>query len=221
MPKAQPEKPPLFPRLFVACARGALVAILLINLYYAFGASGFRYRDASFSFGREHDKQLFAIDDKRAFEVTGHEHPYISVVKYAPGFPLFRLCGKCVTAGGVFPWPRYKKGNWVYTDMPWIKGPAAYNLVTEELVKLSVAAPQNSKIDPEDVPFYAEHGFTFDDAHKLDVDKVAERYEPISTVNEMCTILQMAAFLIIAILIVVALILLPFGLRKRRAAART
>jgi hypothetical protein len=210
-------KPPLFPKVFVACARGALVAIVLLNLYYAFGASGFSFRGSSFSFGREHDKQMFAIDDQRAFVVTGHEYPSIAVVKYGPGYPLFRLCGRCTTTGSVFPFPRFKKGNWLYTDMPWIKGPAAYNLQTKELVKLSVEAPQNSKIDPEDVPFYAEHGFTFDDAHKLDLDKLAEHYEPVSTVNEMCIILQMAGFLVMAILGIIALILLPFGLKKRRA----
>jgi hypothetical protein len=45
-------KPPLFPHLFVACARGALVAVLLLNLYYLFGAGGFSYGGKSFSFNR-------------------------------------------------------------------------------------------------------------------------------------------------------------------------
>lgn len=215
MPNA---KPPLFPRLFVVCARAAIVAVVLLNLYYAFGASGFSYRGSSFSFGREHDKQLFAIDDKRAFVVTGREHPTISIVKYGDGVPLFRLCGKCTTTGGVFPFPRYRKGDWFYTDMPWIKAPAAYNVATGELVTLDVAAPSNSKIDPEDVPFYVKHGFVFDEEHRFDMQALVDDYKPISTMNEMCIVLEMAAFLILAILGIIALILLPFGLRRRRAA---
>jgi len=215
-----PPKPPLFPHLFVACARGALVAILLINLYYFFGASGFAYGGKSFSFNREHDKQLYKIDDRRAFVVHGGKYFSAAVVKYGDGFPLFRMCGACQTEGSIFNLPQYKKGNWVYTNMPWLKGPAAYNLETEEVVTLKVPAPQNSKIDAEDVPFYTDHGFTFDESRKLDLEKIAEHYQPISTINEMCVILQVAAFIIVAILLVIGLILLPFGLAKRRAAAK-
>jgi hypothetical protein len=212
------SKPPLFPKLYVACARAALVAIVLIQLYYAFGAAGFSVRGASFSFNREHDKQMYRIDARRAFLVTGGKYPSIAVVKYESAFPLFRLCGACQTHGGVFPWPRYRKGNWVYTDMPWLDGPAAYNLKTEQSVKLKVAAPNNSKIDPADVPFYAEHGFTFDDDAKLDPATLGESFEPISTVNEMCVILQMAGFVVIFFVLLVGAILLPIGLAKRRRA---
>lgn len=214
-------KPPLFPHLFVACARGALVAIVLIQLYYAFGFAGFSFRGSSFSFGREHDHQLYAIDDKRAFLVTGDKYKSIAIVKYEDGFPLFRLCGKCQTHGGVFPWPRYRKGNWVYTDMPWLKGPAAYDLKTGELVKLEVEDPKGQKLDPDDVPFYQEHGFTFSEKAKLDPDTLGEEFEPVSTMNEMCIILQVAGFLVLAIVLLIGAILLPFGLRKRRQFAST
>ena len=139
-------------------------------------------------------------------------------MKYGSGFPLFRVCGACETRGSIFYAPRYKKGDWVYTDMPWIKGPAAYNLKTEELVTLKVPAPDNSKIDPEDVPFYAEHGFTFDASRKLDLETIAEDYKPVSTINEMCVILQVAGFIVIAVIGLIAAILLPFGLAKRRRA---
>jgi hypothetical protein len=142
-------------------------------------------------------------------------------VKYGSGFPLFRVCGKCQTRGSIFNLPQYQKGDWVYTNMPWLKGPAAYNLKTEELVTLKVPAPTNSKIDPEDVPFYEEHGFTFDDSRKLDLEKIAESYEPVSTMNEMCIILQVAGFIVLAIVLLIAAIMLPFGLAKRRAALRT
>jgi len=211
-------RPPLFPRVFVACARGALVAVLLLNLYYLFGASGFSYGGKSFSFNREHDRQLFAIDDHRAFSVSGGKYPSVSVVKYGDGFPLFRVCGACQPRGGVFAIARFKKGNWIYTDMPWLKGPAAYNLETEEFVTLEVPAPEHSKIDPEDVPFYASHGFTFDREHKLELETIAESYKPLSTVNEMCIILQIAAFIVLGIVGIIAAILLPFGLAKRRRA---
>jgi hypothetical protein len=216
-PKDRPL-PPLFPRLFVACARGALVAIVLINVFYACGASGFSYGGQSFSFGREHDHQLFVIDEQRAFDVAGEQYVSISVVKYGTGNPFFRLCGRCAITGGIFPFPRYRKGPWLYTDMPWIKGPAAYNLDSGELVTLSVPEPKNSKIDPADVPFYAEHGFTFSASRKLDVDKVAAAYRPVTTVNEMCQVLEIAAYLIAIVLGLIALALLPSGLRRRRAA---
>jgi len=212
------SKPPLFPPLFVLAARAALVAILLINLYYVFGAGGFSYGGRSFSFKREHDRQLFAIDERRAFSVSGGKYPSASIVKYGDGFPLFRACGACEPRGSIFNLPRFKKGDWVYTDMPWIKGPAAYNLRTEELVTLKVPAPANHKIDPEDVPFYAEHGLTFDESRKLDLETIAETYKPVSTINEMCVILQVAGFIVVAIIGLIALILLPFGLRKRRNA---
>lgn len=219
-PPQPPAKPPLFPPLFTILARAALVAIVLINLYYAFGASGFSYRGARFDFGRQHIRQLYAIDDRRAFEVWGieTEHPSLSVVKIGPVFPLFRLCGACVTKGGLFPHARYRKGSWVYTDMPWIEGPVAYDLETGEVVKLSEADRKKAKADPEAVPFYAEHGLVIDKAHRLDVDAVAEKHARLSTVNEMCVILQSAMFVVVAVLGLVALALLPSGLRKRRAA---
>ncbi|MBL8714870.1 MAG: hypothetical protein JNL79_02695 [Myxococcales bacterium] len=217
---APAPKPPLFPALYVVCARAALVAIVLINLYYAFGASGFAFRGASFSFGRQHDKQLYVVDDRRAFEVWGFggPHPSISIVKYGDAFPLFRLCGACQTKGGIFSNARFQKGSWIYTDMPWIKGPAAYDLATGELVTLTVPAPKDSKIDPEDVPFYAEHGFTFAAKYRLDADKLSEDYKPVTTVNEMCVVLQAAGFIVLAVVGLIGLVLLPFGLRRRRAA---
>lgn len=214
------EKPPLFPPLFTAISRAAIAAVLLINLYNALGFAGFSYGGSSFSFGRQHDRQLYAIDDKRAFLVTGSDkYKSIAVVKYEDGPLLFRLCGRCQTHGGVFPWPKYKKGNWVYTDMPYLKGPAAYNLKTGELVTLQVEDPKGQKLDPDDIPFYAEHGFTFDDERKIDVALLDQEFKYVSTQNEMCIILQIVAFLVLGILGVIALILLPAGLRRRRLAS--
>jgi hypothetical protein len=210
-------KPPLFPKVYVACARAALVAMLLIQLYNALGFAGFAYGGKSFSFGRMHDKQMYAIDAERAFLVTGDQHKSVSIVKYKSGFPLFRLCGACETAGGVFPWAHYKKGKWVYTEMPWLKGPAAYDLESGKKVTLDVPDPKSSKIDPEDVPFYAEHGFTFDKSAKIDPETLGESYERLSTVNEMCVILQVAGFIVLFFVLLVGAILLPFGLAKRRA----
>lgn len=200
-------------------SRAALAAIILIQLYNALGFAGFSYAGSSFSFGRQHDKQLYKIDAERAFLVTGDKYKSIAVVKYEDGPLLFRMCGKCQSHGGVFPWPRFKKGDWVYTDMPYLKGPAAYNLKTGEKVTLEVEDPKGQKLDPEDISFYAKHGFTFDDDRKLDVDTLAEKYEPISVQNEMCIILQLVGLIIVGIVGISAAILLPIGLKKRRAAA--
>lgn len=184
--------------MFVACARAALIAIVLLNLYYAFGAAGFSYGGNSFSFGRQHDRQLYAIDDRRAFLVTGRDHPTISVVKYEEGpLPLI-LCGRCTTAGGVFPFPRYRKGDWLYTDIRVPSLPAAYNLKTGELRK--------------------DHDFPIDSELLFDVDAIIAEYKPIRTISEMCVILEAAGFIVVVILALIALILLPFGLRRRRAA---
>lgn len=193
------------------------MSILLIQLYNALGFAGFSYQGKSFSFGRMHDKTLYAIDDERAFLVTGDEHKSVAIVKYEPGFWLFRLCGACQTKGSVFPWPHYKKGNWVYTEFPWLKGPAAYNLETGEKVTLKVEDPKTSKIDPEEVPFYAEHGFTFAKSAKVDQDMLAEKYRYVSTINEMCVILQIVGFIVLFFVLLVGAILLPIGLAKRRA----
>lgn len=216
----RPAKPPLFPPLFGILARAALISAVLIQLYYAFGASGFSYRGKTFDFGRQHIRQLYAIDERRAFEAWGIEtdHPSLSIVRIGPVFPLFRLCGACVTKRGIFPHARYRKGSWVYTDMPWIAGPVAYDLDSGEVVTLSEADRKKAKKDPEAVPFYAEHGLVIDAAHRLDVDTVAEKHAPLSTVNEMCVILQSATFVVLAVIGLVALVLLPFGLRRRRVA---
>ncbi len=214
------EKPPLFPHLYVACARAALFAIVLIQLYNALGFAGFSYGGASFSFGRKHDRQMYAIDEKRAFLVTGDKYRSVAIVKYESGPLLLRLCGACQARKSVFPWPRYREGNWVYTDMPWLKGgPAAYNLETGESVTLDVPDPKGQKLDPEDVPFYAEHEFTFREKAKLDPDRLGETFEPISTINEMCVILQIVGFIVLGFVLLFGAILLPFGLRRRRAFA--
>ena len=208
-------KPPLLPAWYKLCSITAIAAMLLLQLYYALGFSGFSIDGNDFSFKRGYERQLYEINGKHAFSVS---HSSVAVVKVGDSFPLFRLCGACESRGSVLNLARYRKGSWVYTDMIFARGPIAYDTESGETFSLEAAPKKPGKVDPDDVPFYKEHGFTFDKEAIVDKEWVERKFKPLSTVHEMCTILQAAGFCILAIILLIGGVLLPIGLARRRRA---
>jgi hypothetical protein len=197
-----------------------------LALYYSLGASGVRVSGAKVSFDRDKDRQLFKIDESRAFLYSSGG--YLSVVKYGPGvFPFRLVCGKCETQGGLLNLAKYMKGDWVYSDHFDLPRGAkirtgALNLKSGEAVE--VQAPPEAKTgytyDALKIPFLVQHGLTFEEQHKLTVDQVAHTYPPLSTLKESCLVLFAAILLVFGIWIAVGLVLLISWPVRRRSSAK-
>jgi hypothetical protein len=213
-PQKADSRRTILPGWYIAVG-GLLVGLfVLFNVAYRLGAGGIEVSGASSSFDREFDHQLFKIDDRRAFLIFDDN---ISVVKYAGGLAPFRpVCGTYEPDGSVINLAHFKKGDWVYSKYPEFDGPDAYNLRTEEVVKVDVPDRKGSeRVDPATVPFYAEHGFTFDDALLLKPELVAKEHEPLSTMNESCVTFNAAFYLLFALMIVVGIPLAVMGIIRR------
>ncbi len=207
---------PLVPYWYRRIALGVLSFVVALELIYFFGASGFRYRGASFSFGREHEYQLYEIDDRRAFSVRQGR---VEIVEYRHDPAFLGLCGLCARGKSIFYRAEFRRGNWVWSRYPDFEGADVYNLKTKRLLELDVPKPERGIVAAEDVPFYVEHDFTFDDDDKLTPEKVAAEFKPISTAREMCVILNAAFTLVLVPLGVLGAILLARGLTRRKREA--
>jgi hypothetical protein len=217
-PPNPPSRRPILPSWYTAV--GGLLAILfvLFNLYYRIGASGISFGGASTSFEREHDHQLFKIDDRNAFLVHG-EH--ISIVKYKGGLAPFQLtCGTYDLAGGVLGGADYRSGDWVYSNYPEFDGADAYNLRSGEVIELDVPRPQTGRVDPKAVPFFVQHGLTFDPALALTPERVAKDHAELSTMNESCVTFNAAFYLLFGLMFIAGIPLLAVGLVRRGRLAR-
>jgi hypothetical protein len=208
----------LLPDWYVAVGGLLLVLFVIFNLAYRLGAGGVRFYGGTASFNRQFDHQLFKIDDTRAFLVHGES---VAVVKYASAYAPFRLvCGSCTPDGSVLNLADYRKGDWVYSRYPEFEGPDVYNLRTQEVITLDVPRPKGTaRVEPAKVPFYAEHGFTFDEALALTPEKVAKEFETLSTMNESCLTFNAAFYLLFALMLLVGAPLLIKGLLRARKAA--
>lgn len=209
--------PPLLPYWYRRIAGGVLAFMLAVELLYFFGASGFQYRGASFAFGRQHEYQLFAIDERRAFSVR-QEHVELVEYRHDPAF--LGLCGLCARGKAILYRADFRRGDWVWSRYPDFDGVDVYNLKTRRLYELDVPKPSSGVIAAEEVPFYVEHDFTFDDDDKLTADKVATDFKPISTAREMCVILNAAFTLVLVPMGVLGAVLLARGVGARRRAAK-
>lgn len=213
-PADKSGRPPLLPPWHTAVGGLLLALFLVFNLAYRLGAGGIRVGGADTSFDREHDSALFKIDERRAFLVDGN---FVAIVKYKDGIPPFRpLCGRCDLDGTVFNMANFQKGDWFYSRYPELDGPDAYNAKTGELVKLDVPRSQKD-VDPQQVPFYAEHGFTFDEALAVTPARVAGQYEQLSKIQESCVTFNAAFVLLFGMMALIGAPMLIVGLRRRRA----
>ena len=214
-----PVAPPLLPYWYRRIAGGVLAFVVAVELFYAFGAGGFRVRGASFSFGREHEYQLYELDDHRAF-LTQQDRVEIVEYRHDPAF--LGLCGECARGKSILLRADFRRGDWVWSRYPDFEGPDVFNLKTKKVLALDVPKPKTGVIAAEDVPFYVDHDFTFDDDDKLTPEKVAKEFKPISTAREMCVILNAAFTLALAPLAILGVVLLLKGraARKRFAAGR-
>jgi hypothetical protein len=206
---------PLLPYWYRRIALGVLGFIGALELIYFLGAGGFEYRGASFSFGREHEYQLYEIDDRRAFSVRQGR---VEIVEYRHDPAFLGLCGLCARGKSIFYRAEFRRGNWVWSRYPDFEGADVYNLQTNKLVELDVPKPQRGVIAAEDVPYYVDHDFTFDDEDKLTPEKVAAEFKPISTTREMCVILNVAFTLVLVPMGMLGAGLLARGIRARRRA---
>jgi hypothetical protein len=209
-------KPPLVPRWYSAAGILLIGLFVVFNLAYRLGAGRLRVGGADTSFHREHDSELYEIDETRAFLVHGD---FVSIVKYKNGIPPFRpLCGKCDLDGSIFNMASFQKGDWFYSRYPELDAPDAYNLKTGEIVKLDVPRTKDPKgVDPASVPFYVEHGFTFDEALAVTPERVARGHEALSKINESCVTFNAAFVLLFGMMALIGIPMLIVGLRRRRA----
>jgi hypothetical protein len=216
-PPASPPlpPPPLLPYWYRRIALGVLSFIVVLELIYFFGASGFQYRGASFSFGREHEYQLYEIDDHRAFSVRQGR---VEIVEYRHDAAFLGLCGLCARGKSIFYRAEFRRGDWVWSRYPDFEGADVYNLRTKKLVELDVPKPTRGVVAAEDVPYYVDHDFTFDDDDALTPEKVAAEFKPISTAREMCVILNAAFTLVLVPMGILGAVLLAGGIRARRRA---
>ncbi|UQA58834.1 hypothetical protein [Polyangium aurulentum] len=209
------KKPPLLPAWYSAVGILLLGLFVVFNLAYRLGAGGIQIGGANTSFNREHDSELYKIDDTRAFLVHGG---FVSIVKYKSGLPPFRpLCGRCDLDGSIFNMASFQKGDWFYSRYPELDGPDAYNLKTGEIVKLDVPRTQKD-VDPASVPFYVEHGFTFDAALAVTPERIAREHEDLSLINESCVVFNAAFVLLFGTMVLIGVPMLIVGLRRRRSA---
>jgi hypothetical protein len=215
-PQFNDSRPPLMPGWYTAVGALLLGLFVIFNLAYRLGAGGLHIGGAAISFHRAHDRTLFKIDDHRAFLVRGD---FVSIVKYKDGTPPFRpLCGRCDLDGSIFNMASFQKGDWFYSRYPEFDGPDAYNLRTGEVVKLDVVRSRYSKdTDPQSVPFYAAHGFTFDPALAVTPERVAKEHEALAVIDESCVTFNASFLLLFGMMALIGVPMLIVGIRRRRA----
>ncbi|MBX7082848.1 MAG: hypothetical protein K1X88_26825 [Nannocystaceae bacterium] len=202
------------PSWWWAVASTTVAVVLVIELAYLFGASGIEFSGAQTSFDREHDKVLFAVDERRGFVTRDGRD--VALVQIAPGtFPFRPVCGRCELDGSVFNLAQFLHDDWVYTSMPHITDVDAINLRTGETLQASLTDPGRSPEDAAQIPEFAAHGLDFADDKRLDLGRLASLYPDGRLINESCIVVQMAA--IVALGIVAALGLVLLATRGRRA----
>ncbi len=187
-------------------ASTTVAVVLVIELAYMFGASGIEFSGAQTSFGREHDKVLFAVDDQRGFVTRGERD--VALVKIAPGtFPFRPVCGRCELDGSIFNLAEFLHDDWVYTSMPHVTDVDAINLRTGETVQATLSDPGRSPEDAAQIPEYAARGLDFAADKRLGPQRLAGLYPDGRLINESCIVVQMAALVALGLVAAMGLVL--------------
>jgi hypothetical protein len=180
----------LLPDWYAAVLVLALLYSGGIAVFYLRGASGVAVNNAkAIDFGREHDYQLFRIDDRRAFVVDGSGDP--SVVLYFRENPLVYPCGCFV------------RGKPLVSRVQYLAGDVAYSKTG------GVDLKTGETLGP---PVLAARGLSFDAAAALDAERIARAFPPLFTNKSSCNTLLIAGYGILVLLLLMA----PFAIRAQR-----
>ncbi len=189
-----------------------VVLWIIFSLVHAFGGSGVNVSGADVSFDRQHDVQLFRIDDQIAFQVDNDGDVSVSKYKVAP-FPFNVLAGWNERDGRAMSGNVMRMGDWVYSDSPGLGFdiPDAINLKTGEMLTVPDDQAQQYKKTYDirilsTLPFYTRHGFVVDESHRMTAEQVAGEFQAISTLNESAMIVQAAFLFSVGLLTCVAFI---------------
>lgn len=186
----------LFPHWYVAVWALLLVLFGAFFIAYKLGASGVRISGSVLSFNRQQDNLLFKIDDERAFNIhpLAELNEFIAIVFYRKAyFPFSAVCGTYTPNGTVINNATYKKGDWIYTKYPYFKGTSVFNTSTKMVYAPFSPTPELGKdIKIEEVPFYQEKNFSFDESYKLSRQQIMQNFSPLSTCKESCMVVIVA-----------------------------
>lgn len=183
------------------------------SIWYYMGATKLKSKaGTSINIDRSGDYSLYRINDSAAFYINPKTPGEVTLAKYEPAFPLFRIFGDYSYRGEFFGGAPLKKGDWIYVQTPnyYDKGRViAYNTQSgETLVKQSDLNTSSTEVPAE----YINNGLLIDESLVLKPADVAKNYTPLS-VPEESAITFFSAFLIVGLLL---LIIWPIA-RKRVA----
>ncbi|MDD5305985.1 MAG: hypothetical protein PHU25_01565 [Deltaproteobacteria bacterium] len=192
------------PRWFWTVTVAAASLWLIVTLYYWLGASGVSASGAKISFDRKHDISLFKVDDTQALSVDKYG---VGLVKYKRGmFPFCPLCGMNESSGTIMNGVRYRKGDWIYTDIaqPFKE---AVNLKTGETVDL----PDGSGTLAQPPADFVARGLDFAQGNAIDPESVSTSFVRLPTINESCVTFNAAFIIVFGVLLLIGGV---FALRR-------